>query len=73
MRFGVSNTLDIEFNFDAGFFTVVTRNGVIQMPANPEFIFEKLCERGGRNLDSEQWGEFIGEMLDKRESCPSWR
>jgi WD40 repeat protein len=41
-------------------------------PGDPEWPFQQLCARAGRNLTSEEWRTFIGESEPWRPTCPNW-
>ena len=41
--------------------------------ADPQRVFDLLCQRAGRNLSRAEWNTYIGADEPWRRTCPNWR
>ncbi len=63
---------EAHFSPDGQSLLTVSDDKVKLWPADPEWPFQQLCARAGRNLSREEWRTFIGESEPWRPTCPTW-
>jgi WD40 repeat protein len=60
------------FSHDGQSLLTVSDDNLKLWPADPEWLFQQLCARAGRNLSREEWRTFIGESEHWQATCPNW-
>jgi WD40 repeat protein len=63
---------EAHFSPDGKSLMLVGRQKVKIWPADPEWPFEQLCARSGRNLSREEWRSAIGDSEPWQATCQNW-
>jgi WD40 repeat protein len=67
-----ASLLRANFSREGRSLLTVSDDRVKLWPADPEWPFEQLCARAGRNLTREEWRTLIGESVPWKATCAQW-
>ena len=63
---------EAHFSADGKSLLTVSRDKIKIYPAAPDYPFQQLCARAGRNLSREEWRANISESEPWQATCPNW-